>query len=47
MIPMEMAEAFDWGLLASSSLVLGGILALKLPIGRRTLGLIMAFGAAF
>ena len=45
MIAMEMTEAFAWGLLASSSLVLGGILALKLPIGRRILGLIMAFGA--
>jgi ZIP family zinc transporter len=39
------AEAFGWGTLAASSLVLGGILALWLPIGKRLLGLIMAFGA--
>ncbi len=38
-------SAFAWGLLASSSLVLGGVLALTLPIGKRALGLIMAFGA--
>jgi ZIP family zinc transporter len=40
-----MAESFAWGLLASSSLVLGGIIALRLSISRRLLGLIMAFGA--
>ena len=40
-----MGESFFWGLLAGSSLVLGGLLALWLPIGRRALGLIMAFGA--
>jgi ZIP family zinc transporter len=40
-----MGEAFAWGILAASSLVLGGILELVLPMGRRTLGLIMAFGA--
>jgi ZIP family zinc transporter len=40
-----MAESFFWGAFAGSSLVLGGIAALLLPIGRRTLGLIMAFGA--
>jgi zinc transporter, ZIP family len=32
-------------LLAGSSLVLGGLLALWLPIERRVLGLTMAFGA--
>ena len=40
-----MAAAFGWGLLASSSLILGGVLALMLPIRERLLGLIMAFGA--
>lgn len=40
-----MGESFFWGLLAGSSLILGGVLALSLPIGRRALGLIMAFGA--
>src|SRR4051794_32097733 len=40
-----MAAAFGWGLLAASSLVLGGVLALRLRIGLRTIGLIMGFGA--
>ena len=40
-----MAQSFGWGILAGSSLVLGGLLALWLPIGRRALGLVMAFGA--
>jgi ZIP family zinc transporter len=40
-----MAESFFWGILAGSSLVLGGLLTFWLSIGRRTLGLIMAFGA--
>jgi ZIP family zinc transporter len=40
-----MAESFAWGTLAGSSLVLGGIVALLLPISRRLLGIIMAFGA--
>jgi zinc transporter, ZIP family len=38
-------EAFGWGLLAASSLLLGGLLAVALPIGRRLLGVVMAFGA--
>jgi ZIP family zinc transporter len=38
-------ESFAWGLLAGSSLVLGGIVALTIPISRRVLGLVMAFGA--
>jgi ZIP family zinc transporter len=38
-------EALAWGLIAASSLVLGGILALRLPIGLRPLGLVMGFGA--
>jgi len=40
-----MSGAFLWGLFASSSLVVGGALALLLPIRERLLGLIMAFGA--
>lgn len=36
--------AFAWGTLAASSLLLGGLLALWLPIPRRVLGLVMAFG---
>ena len=40
-----MGEAFLWGLVAGSSLVIGGAMARRLPISRRLLGLIMAFGA--
>ena len=40
-----MGESFAWGILAGSSLVLGALLAFLLPISRRALGLIMAFGA--
>jgi len=40
-----MLESFVWGLIAASSLVLGALLAIFLNIGRRTIGLIMAFGA--
>jgi zinc transporter, ZIP family len=40
-----MGEAFAWGVIAASSLVLGGVLALRFPIGPRMLGLVMAFGA--
>jgi ZIP family zinc transporter len=39
------AEAFVWGAVAASSLLVGGLAAIWLPIGRRTLGLVMAFGA--
>jgi ZIP family zinc transporter len=39
-------EALFWGLLASSSsLLVGGLLALRVRIHRGLLGLIMAFGA--
>jgi zinc transporter, ZIP family len=38
-------EAFLWGLLAASSLLIGGLLVLRVRIGDRALGLIMAFGA--
>ena len=40
-----MGAAFGWGLLAASSLLIGGLLALRLRVGDRPLGLIMAFGA--
>ena len=40
-----MAGAFGWGILAASSLVIGGLIALRFHIGLRWIGLIMAFGA--
>jgi ZIP family zinc transporter len=40
-----MGAALGWGLFAGSSLILGGVIALVLPIRERLLGLIMAFGA--
>ncbi|MEI6707602.1 MAG: hypothetical protein WCK96_10765 [Methylococcales bacterium] len=40
-----MLNSFIWGLIATSSLVLGGFIGAWFNIGRRTLGLIMAFGA--
>jgi ZIP family zinc transporter len=40
-----MAEAFGWGILAASSLVLGAIVAIRFRLGLRTIGLIMGFGA--
>jgi len=40
-----MLSTFFYGLLASSSLVIGGLIGIWLPIGKRTLGIIMAFGA--
>jgi ZIP family zinc transporter len=40
-----MVQAFWWGLLAACSLVIGGLVSFWLPVRRRTLGLIMAFGA--
>jgi ZIP family zinc transporter len=39
------SEAFFWGVFASASLVLGGVIALRLRVSNRVLGLIMAFGA--
>jgi ZIP family zinc transporter len=38
------AEAFWWGLLAASSLVVGGLLALWFRLPTRSLGHVMAFG---
>jgi zinc transporter, ZIP family len=40
-----MWAALGWGLLAGSSLILGGLLALLVPIHERWLGLIMGFGS--
>jgi ZIP family zinc transporter len=40
-----MAEALFWGLVAGSSLVLGGLVALVMGMRTRTLGVVMAFGA--
>jgi ZIP family zinc transporter len=39
------AEAFFWGFVGGSSLILGGLIALWRPPNRRLLGLVMAFGA--
>jgi ZIP family zinc transporter len=38
-------EAFFWGAFASSSLLVGGLVALNLPLSKRVIGLVMAFGA--
>jgi ZIP family zinc transporter len=38
-------EAFLWGAFASSSLVIGAVAAMRLPIPRLVLGLVMGFGA--
>jgi zinc transporter, ZIP family len=40
-----MTEAMAWSLLGASSLLLGALAAFFLPIGKRLLGMIMAFGA--
>lgn len=40
-----MLEAFLWGLFAASSLLIGALFAVRRPPHRRTLGLVMAFGA--
>ena len=40
-----MLNAFFWGLIATSSLVVGGMLGSRLTIGKRMLGIILAFGA--
>jgi len=40
-----MLNAFLFGLLATSSLIFGGILASRFTLQKRTLGIIMAFGA--
>lgn len=40
-----MLSALIWGLIATSSLIIGGSLGMWFDFGRRTLGIIMAFGA--
>ena len=40
-----MAEAFFWGAVGGSALFIGAFVAARLPIDRRVLGIIMAFGA--
>jgi hypothetical protein len=40
-----MGEAFFWGLVGGSSLVIGGAIARHASLTRRHVGLIMAFGA--
>ena len=40
-----MIEAAFWALVASSSLVVGGIVALRFDLAQRTIGLVMGFGA--
>jgi ZIP family zinc transporter len=40
-----MLNAFLWGVLATSSLILGGIIATRFSLSKRTLGIIMGFGA--
>jgi zinc transporter, ZIP family len=40
-----MWNTFLWGLLATSSLIIGGIIASRVSISKRVLGIIMAFGA--
>ena len=40
-----MSEALLWGIVASSSVLLGGVLTLQVPVPSRALGLVMAFGA--
>jgi ZIP family zinc transporter len=40
-----MGEALAWGLLAGSSLVLGGVIGVTAGLGNRALGLVMGFGA--
>jgi ZIP family zinc transporter len=39
------AEAFAWGALASTSLIVGGVIALRVRVSNLVLGLVMAFGA--
>jgi len=40
-----MREAFLWGLVASSSLVVGAIVPMRFDLPRTLLGLIMALGS--
>ena len=40
-----MGEAFAWGLVSASSLVIGSLVAIWLHISLRAIGLVMGFGA--
>jgi ZIP family zinc transporter len=40
-----MGLAFFWGLVSASSLIVGGLIASSVTVGKRTLGAIMGFGA--
>ncbi len=40
-----MGEAFLWGTVAGASLIIGGVVAIRVSLTRRVVGLIMAFGA--
>ena len=40
-----MLNAFCWGLLATSSLILGGLIATRFTLSKKVVGIIMAFGA--
>jgi len=40
-----MTSAFLWGFIAASSLIIGGLLGTWFTFGKRTLGVVMAFGA--
>ena len=40
-----MGAALGWGLLAGSSVLLGGLLTLRIRVSARALGLIMGFGS--
>ena len=40
-----MLTAFAWGFVAASTLIVGSAIALRYPLGERTLGLVMAFGS--
>lgn len=40
-----MLNAFLWGLLATSSLILGGWIATRFTLSKRAIGIVMAFGA--
>ena len=40
-----MLNAFLWGMLATSSLIIGGIIASRFSLKEKTIGIIMAFGA--
>jgi len=40
-----MLGAFLWGLLATSSLIIGGVIASRIALSKRIIGIVMAFGA--